>query len=54
MNKDLDPPAGADDQPPSGRPRRPRAVALVNTAALLSTTALLAVTETKLPPFKGD
>jgi hypothetical protein len=59
MGNDLDPFAaftGADpaahrtgaDQLPADRPRCPRL------AALLTTTALLAAMEPKLPPFRGD
>jgi hypothetical protein len=36
------------------RPRRIPVAALLNTGALLATTALLIVTEPKSPPFRGD
>jgi hypothetical protein len=59
MDNDLDlpaVPAGADpsaDRAGTGQPRRQRVAALL-TAALPATTAMLAVTQPKLPPCVGD
>ena len=51
MTSNLEPaaPTAAD-----AAPARPRAAALLNTATLPATTALLAATEPKLPRYVGD
>ena len=49
MNNELDPAT-----PPATQPARSRAAALLNTATLPATTALLAATEPKLPRLVGD
>jgi hypothetical protein len=60
MNKKSEPTVPAAPtrpaQPEVGadRPRRIPVMALLNTGALLATTALLLATEPKLPPFFGD
>jgi hypothetical protein len=60
MNKNPEPstrPAAAGPQRPPATAHRPRRIpvaALLNTGALLATTALLLAAEPKSPPFKGD
>jgi len=51
MKKDPDPVPSAAPAT-AARPRRRRMVALVNSSALLGTTALIAAIETKIPPSK--
>ncbi|MET9338930.1 hypothetical protein [Nonomuraea sp. NPDC003804] len=47
----ADPPAVPDL---AHRPRRPHLAALFDSGAFVVTTALLVVSEPKLPPFSGD
>ena len=58
MNNNLDHAARAADAPApasvASQPTRPRAAELLNTSALLATTALLAAAEPKFPRFVGD
>ena len=51
-----DPPArtGAAPAAVPARPRRLRPANLLHTTALLATTAVLVITEIKVPPHKGD
>ncbi len=59
MDDEPDPPTSPtepDGLAPTGCPqsRRWLPVAVVNAAALLSTTALMVALEPKMPPYKGD
>ena len=57
MNQDPDPAVPAAEPTPhtaADRSRGRRAAALINTTALLATTALLVAIDPKIPPYKGD